>query len=277
MNKIDYYCGYIGIFGKQNVGKSTILNKLIENKVSITSRKPGTTQKNILGIQTKKNYQIIYIDTPGMKLKEKNNYMLRINNKLSLILFVVNKNTWSKLDELILNKIQKLFTSTILVINKIDCITQKIKLLPYIEQVRKKHNFMEIIPISAKFRKNIDILSQKIKEYIPKSKHLFPKKCITNVSSEFIITEIIREKIIRLVGKELPYLIKIKINSYKIDQCHKNYIDAFVIVKNNRHKKIIIGKNGEKIKLYGIKARKEIEKKFNKSIYLKLWVKIYKK
>ncbi|CAL4042588.1 GTPase Era [Buchnera aphidicola (Phyllaphis fagi)] len=274
------YCGYIGIFGKQNVGKSTLLNKIIGSKVSITSCKPGTTINNIIGITTKNNYQTIYIDTPGISIKKEKNFLYKNHNafknkeNLKLIIFIINKTIWSKIDDIILKKIKMFSIPIILVINKIDCINDKTILLPFINTIKNKHNFNAIIPLSAKTEENIKILLKQVKKNIPKSIFDFPKHYKTNSSHLFMISEIIREKLMRFLGQELPYLITVKIDTYKINKLTgKCFIYALIFVKNDRHKKIVIGKKGEKIKYCSMLARKDIEKIIHKSTYLNLWVK----
>ncbi|MCW5197252.1 GTPase Era [Buchnera aphidicola] len=273
------HCGYIGIFGRKNAGKSTLLNKIVGEKISITSRIPGTTINNIIGIKTINNYQTIYIDTPGITTKKnvfflynKNNFLIK-KKKLRLIIFVIHKTQWSEIEDIILKKIKKFLIPIILVINKIDLIDNKKKLLPFINIIKEKYNFLSIIPISAKTQKNISLLLKYIKHNIPKANHDFPHTYTTNSSLVFRISEIIREKFIRFLGQELPYNIKVKIDTYNINYIKKTcFIYALILVNNNRHKKIIIGQKGEKIKLCSILARKNIEKIIQKKIYLKIWV-----
>ncbi|CAL4320500.1 GTPase Era [Buchnera aphidicola] len=271
------YCGKIGIFGKTNVGKSSIFNKIIGNKISIISNKKGTTEKNILGIQTIQNYQLIYIDTPGMQFNKQFQYIknniLKVKKYLSLILFIIEKTHWSTLDEEILNSITKNSIPIILVINKIDCITNKKIILPFIKKINLKHQFMEIVPVSAQTGENIDILINIIQKNIPKDTHQFLKQDQTNISNNFMITEIIREKFLNNLNQELPYLIKIKIKECFIDKNGVYNIYASIFVKNIRHKKIIIGSKGKKIKYCIFLAKKDIQKFLNtKEIILKLKV-----
>ncbi|CAL4042886.1 GTPase Era [Buchnera aphidicola] len=274
----QYYSGIISLIGQSNTGKSSILNRLMEEKISITSHTLHTTQKNIFGIQTKGNYQCIYIDTPGIQKIKKNNNIIdkKIDGTIlnsNIILFVIEHIKWNINDELILNKIKKNNIPKILLINKIDLIKNKKLFLPHIDFLQKKLYFEEIIFVSAKTRENIKKLSEIIKNYLPVSRHIFLKKEKTNYSKKFIISEIIREKIIRNLSQELPYIIKVKIQDW-IKKTEKIVIHALIFVKHASQKKILIGKNGMNIKKFSILARKEIEKKFNIKIFLYLWIKI---
>ncbi|MCW5196493.1 GTPase Era [Buchnera aphidicola (Pemphigus obesinymphae)] len=280
MKNNQYYSGLITIIGKSNTGKSTILNKIMGKKISITSHTLHTTQRNIFGIQTQENYQSIYIDTPGIQ-KTKKKYITNIIDKKidgiifnsNIIIFVVEHIKWNINDEIILNKIRKNSIPTILVINKIDLIKDKKLFLPHVNFLQKKIYFKEIIFVSAKHGENIKKLSDKIKDYLPLASHCFPKEQKTNYSKKFIFSEIIREKIIRNLNKELPYIIKVKIKNL-IHQQEKKIIHALIFVKNINQKKILIGKNGRIVKKFSVLARKEIEKQFNIKVSLYLWIKI---
>lgn len=280
MNKT--YCGYIKIIGKTNVGKSTLINKFLQKKISITSKKKHTTNQEIIGIKTHKKYQLIFVDTPGFEKKEKKFkfYIKKQINKIkidaNLIILVIDNLMWNYQDEIILNELNKLNKPVLLIINKIDIIKNKIDLLPYIEFIKKKKDFVGIIPISAKYKFKINLFKKIFKKYIPKSKHIFSQETTTTHKKKFIISEIIREKLIRFFGDELPYIIYVKID--KIEEKTNNLkIYSSIFVLKSSQKKIIIGKNGKKIKNISILSRKDIEKFFSKKIYLKLWVKIKNK
>ncbi|QCI27173.1 GTPase Era [Buchnera aphidicola] len=277
MKKNITYCGHIGIIGRTNVGKSSILNKLINNKISITSKKSGTTINNIIGIKTIQQYQYIYIDTPGIEIKKKyfKKNILNKNNYLKLIIFVISTIKWLEPEEKILKILKKINISTILVINKIDYINNKKILLPFINKIKKKYNFIAIIPISAKTGENIDALNTIIKNNIPQSKYIYSKNEITPLSKKFLISEIIREKLIRFLNQEIPYLIKVIIESYYIDKFKICNIVASIFTKNLRQKKIIIGKNGKKIKMCHYLSKKDIEKLLNMKVKLYLKIKLF--
>jgi len=274
------YCGYITIIGKANVGKSTLLNKIIGKKISIVSRKKNTTQNNITGVKTQKNYQSIYIDTPGImfdkrknqiKNQEKNFY--KIIKTAILIIFIIDRVNWTEYDEIILNKIKKNKIPIIIIINKIDKIHNKIILLPFIDFLKKKFNFVEIIPTSAKEIKSIISLNNIIKSYLPQKPHVYSKSYITTNSQIFTVSEIIREQLILFLGDELPSIIKVEIEYFNKKEKIILYIRAIIWVKNIRQKGIVIGFNGEKIKKISIISRKKIEKEFHIKTHLLLWVK----
>ncbi|CAL4320480.1 GTPase Era [Buchnera aphidicola (Pterocallis alni)] len=275
MKKCLTYCGYIGLIGKTNVGKSTLLNKIIGKKISITSHKSGTTIKNIIGVKNILQYQLIYIDTPGLQNTygiNCNKTILYHNYHLNLIIFMINKTIWNQLDDLCLKKIKKYNIPTILIINKIDFIKKKTILLPFIQWVRKKYQFISILPLSAKTGENINILLEIIKKNIPSGPHVFPSNYTTNVSKIFMISEIIREKFIRLLHHELPYLIQIKIDSYKVNRLGICNIFATIFVQKDKHKKIIIGVKGKKIKQGNLLARNDIKKYLEQEVNLYIWV-----
>jgi GTP-binding protein Era len=274
VKKRKQYCGYIAIVGKPNVGKSTLINEIIENEISITSKKKNTTQKNILGIKTKQLHQFIYVDTPGIYLNNEKDDSFKIIKSSILILFIVDRTVWKTDDEIVLNKIKKNKIPIICVINKIDKILDKSIILPHINFLLKKINPIEIIPISAKKRENIVLLENLIYPYLPNNNHIFPKKYITTHSLSFSISEIIRQKLIFFLRDELPSIITVKIESIEEKFKKKLYIRAAIYVKHERQKKIIIGKKAEGIKKISIASRLDIEKKINMKIYLIIWVKV---
>ncbi|WP_343182682.1 GTPase Era [Buchnera aphidicola] len=278
MKSQDSYCGKIIIIGQTNVGKSTIINKLLQQKMSITSKKPGTTNQNILFVKTLNKHQFIYIDTPG--INKKYNILLKNNilnhKKMQLILFVINQTFWSEQEEIILKKIKKKLIPIILIINKIDLMKCKKILLPFVEKITAKHQFKHIIPISAKKKKHILILQKMIKKNIPQSNHIYPIRYITNLNKNFFISEFIREKFIKFLNKEIPYLIKIKIDQCYIDKQNIYNIYASLIIPLPRIKKIIIGEKGKKIKNCIFLAKKTIKKYLNQDVKLYVKIKINK-
>ncbi len=276
----ESYCGYIALVGRPNVGKSTLLNRLLGQKISITSRKPQTTRHRILGIRTDKPHQYVYVDTPGIHEKKKN-AMNRLMNKaafyaihdVDVICFVVDGLHFREEDEMVLNEIKKTEVPVILAINKVDKIANKAELLTYIDSIRKRHNFSEIVPISAKGGDNVDSLEETFKSYLPKGPHLFYDHQLTDRSTRFVISEFIREKVFRLSGQELPYATSVEIEKMETDDklCK---IHALILVERDSHKRMIIGKNGTKLKEIGTDARKSIEILLDKKVYLSLWVKV---
>lgn len=276
------YCGLISILGKPNVGKSTLFNKILGKKISITSCKPQTTIQCIKGVHNNDIYQSIYIDTPGINLKTVKNISNIINNpiinniySIKLIIFVVTGNSWDENDRIILNYLKYRAIPVLLVINKIDIIRDKTTLLPYIKCISSKMNFLDIFIISAKTNKYIDKIINKIQNYLPEEKHFYPNNFITDRSQKFFVTEIVREQCLRLLGGEIPYIINIKIEQFIINN-NQYYIKIIIFVKNKNHKKIIVGKKGDKIKKISILSRKNIEKIILAKINLMIWIKTKK-
>lgn len=274
------YCGHVIIVGKANVGKSTLLNNIIGKKISIVSRKKNTTQSNITGIKTEDNYQSIYIDTPGVVFDKNNNQMKHHKNNFyqtiqiaTLIIFIIDRIDWTIHDEIILNEIKKTKIPILIIINKIDKISNKIILLPFINFLKKKIDFIEILPISAKKISNLILLKNIIKSYLPENCHIYPECYVTTNSDFFTVSEIIREQLILFLGDELPSIIKVEIESFKKKEKIALYIKAIIWVKNVRQKSIVIGHNGEKIKKISMISRNNIEKKFYIKTHLVLWVK----
>lgn len=275
------YCGYISIIGKPNVGKSSIINSILKKKVSITSRKSQTTRNNILGIKTTNNKQSIFIDTPGLHIKSKKT-MNKILNKSAqsiiedsdIVLFVMQRLSMIEEDLLIISKLKETNPLTICVINKIDQIDNKQKLLPFIENISSKYNFDSIIPISAKTNQNIDDLVTKIEDNLPENEHIYDEKFIVNSNdNKFMISELIREKIIRNLGDELPHDTFVEIE--EIESKNKTiHISAVIYVNRKSQKHIVIGSNGDLLKKIGKEARQDIENFLNNKVFLKTWVKV---
>ncbi|CAL4320952.1 GTPase Era [Buchnera aphidicola (Chaitophorus populicola)] len=284
MKKIkNQYCGKIIIIGNQNSGKSSLMNKLIGKKISITSKKKNTTRENILGIKTIKNYQFIYIDTPGFENKKniniyKNLKLQNINiNNLKLVILVIDKIIWDINNSYLLNFFNKKNIPNLIVINKIDKIKKKSIILPFIKYLNEKFSQTKIIPVSSKTGDNIKILEKIIKKYIPINKHIFKKNQNNNYSLKFQIHEVIRETIMRYFGDELPYSCKIKIKSIKKNVKKEIIIHAEIYVLYLRQKKIFIGKNGKKIKLCSVISKQKIEKILNTKVHLFIWIRNIKK
>jgi len=269
VNKKEKFCGYITIVGRQNVGKSTFINKIIGKNISIISKKKNTTQTNIIGIKTINSYQFIYIDTPGVY--DNNIKNLKVIKNTNLILFIIDRNIWKKEDEMIFNKIKKINIPIVYIINKIDKLLHKSDILSYINILSKKTDSTEIIPISIKKTKNIVYLEKIIKKYLPKNYHIFPKNYITTNSFEFSISEVIRKQLIIFLRDELPSLLRVKIESIKYE-FKKLHIHAIIYVNNANQKKIVIGHQGNMIKKISMLSRQNIEKQNNKKVYLLIWV-----
>ncbi|WWO96025.1 MAG: GTPase Era [Candidatus Dasytiphilus stammeri] len=274
------YCGFISLIGRTNVGKSTLLNRLIGRKISITSNRKQTTRNRIIGIATEGCYQSIYIDTPGCDSNKKilnilmNSITRRTMRDVSVVIFMVVGTIWTSEDQRVLSLLQNKEIPVILVINKIDIIYNKSLLLPHIQFLNQQKNFIDIIPISAITGFNVDKLAKITRNFLPLSEHIYGPEFFTDQPINFTIAEIIREKLIRVLGDEIPSSLKVKIEKIYVNKDDYCVIYALIMVNRISHKKIIIGINGNKIKNIGIKARCEIEKIMKLKVYLKLWIKV---
>lgn len=288
----DFRSGFVAIVGRPNVGKSTLMNHLLGQKLSITSRKPQTTRHKIIGIDSREHMQAVYVDTPGMHKKE-----VRAINKMmnkaahsalrdvNLVLFVIDGQKWTQNDDLVLEKLVNASMPVILVINKVDTLEDKRAILPLIEQRAKLMQFAEIVPVSALRGSNLDHLRDTIGQYLPFSPPLYAMDQVTDRSERFLASEVIREKIMRQLGEELPYDLTVQIESFKIEEPVMNpktgklkaactYIDATIFVERQGQKAIVIGDKGKKLKQIGMDARADMEKMFEQKIMLTLWVKV---
>jgi GTP-binding protein Era len=279
----EFRCGYITIVGRPNVGKSTLLNSLLDQKLSITSRKPQTTRWHILGIKSGNNYQAVYVDTPGL-LDKKNNALaghmrkevLNSLHSVDIVLFVVESLVWTKDDEYVLELLGKQQTPVILVINKIDKVKGRDKLLPFIEKISQAGKFVEIIPISASIKINIQDLEQCVYSLLPKAAAVYPMDQLTDRNERFYAGEFIREKLMRQLGDEIPYQMAVTVEEFQLKH-GLLHIDAVIWVEKEGQKRIIIGKDGSVLKKAGTAARKDMESMFGNRVYLQTRVKVKKK
>lgn len=280
--KIDQvkHCGYIAIVGRPNVGKSTLLNYILGMKLSITSRKPQTTRHQILGLKTSGNIQAIYVDTPGIHQRRGtaiNKYMNRaatsVLNDVDVILFVVQAKKWTDEDQAIIEKLESVSCPVVLVVNKMDKLEDKKQLLPLIQELSSHYDFTEIIPVSALNGDNVEMLEKKIAPLLPENEHFYPDDQVTDRSTRFLASEIIREKLIRELGQELPYTSTVDIDKFVEDE-DIVHIHATIYVESAGQKAIIIGKKGTRLKSIGTKAREDISKMIDNKVYLNLWVKV---
>lgn len=274
------YCGYIALVGRPNVGKSTLLNCILQQKISITSRKPQTTRHSILGIQTDNEYQYVYVDTPGIHQGSKK-VMNRMMNKtatsvlrdVDVVVLVVDGTHWTDEDEHVLHLIAQSKVPCILAVNKVDKIVEKTQLLPWLETISQRHAFAAIIPLSAKTGVQVDNLQQKLKAFLPEGPHLFGDDQLTDRSTKFLCAELLREKIFRQCGQELPYSTTVDIESYK-DEEKLVRIHALILVDKDNHKRMIIGDKGQKLKEIATSARMDMEKLLGKKVFLQCWCKV---
>jgi GTP-binding protein Era len=280
MIKVDGRCGYIAIVGRPNVGKSTLLNHLLGQKLCITSRKPQTTRHNLLGIKTEGTVQMIFVDTPGIHTNQEraiNRVMNRsaasVISDVDVVIFVVDRFDWSDADEYVARHISNSAVPVIVALNKVDMIDDKTELLPHLEFLASKVNASALIPLSALKKTNLNELEEKIKSFIPEQPHIFPEDQITDRSERFLVAEIVREKITRQLGAEVPYQVTVEIERFRVDG-KITFIDALILVERDGQKKIIIGAKGERIKKIGEQARVDIESLLGCKVMLKTWVKI---
>lgn len=272
--------GYAAIVGRPNVGKSTLMNTLLGEKLSITSPKPQTTRWQILGIKIVDDAQIIFVDTPGIN-REQGRAMNRHLNKLAssvlhdadVIIFMVDASSWRSEDDLVLEKLKHTDKPVILVINKVDLLKDKAELLPTIIRLKEKYSFKTIVPISALDNDNLEALEEVIVDLLPSGPMLFPEDQITDKSIRFQASEIIREKLIQATGEELPYAITVEIEEFK-QEPELTEINAIIWVERQGQKIIVIGKKGARLKKVGTLARHEIETLTGNKVFLRLWVKI---
>ena len=274
------FCGLVALVGRPNVGKSTLLNILLGQKISITSRKPQTTRHRIIGIDTRDQYQAIFVDTPGIhqtQTNAMNRYMNRAATStiadVDVTIFVVDRLSWDEEDELVVQGLMAAKSPVILVLNKIDRLTDKSRLLPHIQSLASVFDWAEVLPLSAKTGYQLDQLREAIYQFLPEQSHLYDADQITDRSERFMAAELIREKLMRQFGDELPYQVAVEIESFN-HQGHMIHINALIWVEREGQKKIIIGRAGEQIKKIGTDARKDIETMTEKKVMLKLWVKV---
>lgn len=272
--------GFVAIVGRPNVGKSTLMNHILGQKISITSSKPQTTRHRILGIKTTEECQVIYVDTPGVHLNAKkamNRYMNRAATssfeEVELILFLVEAGVWTEEDENVLNRLQTVKPPVVLVVNKVDRIKDKEELFPVLEQLSQKMDFASVIPLSALKGSNVKGLEKVVYERLPEGDPVFPEDYVTDRSERFLAAELVREKLMRGLGKELPYSTAVEIESFK-EENGMLRIHALIWVERDSQKRIVIGKSGEKLKEVGKQARLDMEKLFGSKVFLQLWVKV---
>ncbi len=275
-------CGYVAIVGRPNVGKSTLLNYIIGQKLSITADKPQTTRHQILGVKTTEDSQVIYVDTPGIHTGGKkaiNRYMNKaatsITKDVDVIVFIVHALKWTGEDQAVLNKLKESKVPLILAVNRIDWVTDKSRLLPFLQEIQAKHDFSDIIPISALKGTHVNELEELIGKYLPEGEPYFPEDQVTDRSVKFLTAEIIREKLFRELGEELPYQTTVDIESFKEEEGLVR-IHATVLVETKGQKTIVIGKKGDRLKSMSTNARHDIEKLLDSKVFLRVWVKVRK-
>ncbi len=275
----NYRCGYIAIVGRPNVGKSTMMNNLIGAKVSITSRKAQTTRHRITGIQTKDNTQFVYIDTPGFQTRHANALNRNLNRTVTttltaadVILFVIEADKFGPADKQVLDLLPAK-VPCILVVNKADKVKDKAILMPFVQSVFSQHNFVATVPVSATLGFQLDHLEQEIKRYLPVNPPMFAEDDITDRSEKFLAAEIVREKLFRLVGDELPYTSTVIVEKFEQEGALRRVFVA-ILVERDGHKSMVIGNKGAKLKEISTQSRLDMEKLFDSKVYLEIWIKV---
>ena len=275
----NFRCGYIAIVGRPNVGKSTLMNQLIGAKVSITSRKAQTTRHRITGIQTLDDAQFIYVDTPGFQTRHSNALNKTLNKTVTntlisadVILYLVEAGTFGPADQQVIELLPT-DVPVVLVINKSDRVKDKAALMPFAQEVSGKHNFAAIVPVSAKLRFQLDALQAEIKRFLPENAPIFGPDDITDRSEKFLASEIVREKLFRLVGDELPYTSTVLIEKFE-QEGDLRRIFAAILVERDTHKSMVIGNKGARLKEVSTQSRLDMEKLFGGPVYLEIWIKV---
>lgn len=275
----NFRCGTVAIVGRPNVGKSTLLNHILGLKLAITSRKAQTTRHRLLGIHTTENTQFIFVDTPGFQQKHLNALNKSLNktvtqvlNEVDVVLFVIEPMKLGEADEKVLSLLPK-DKPVILVVNKADLMGDKNNLLPLIQDFDLLHPFVSIVPVSAKKNLYLDDLLEAIREQLPEQAAVYEADELTDKNERFLAAELIREKIFRLLGDEIPYSIAVEIEKFEMDKKLRR-ISAAIIVDKDSQKPMLIGKGGAKLKQISTEARQDMEKLFGGKVFLETWVKV---
>lgn len=277
---IETRCGFVAIVGRPNVGKSTLLNHLLQQKISITSRKPQTTRHRITGIRTEGNVQVVYVDTPGLHKEQKkalnramNATVLDVLKDVDVVLFVVERLIFNDEDQMVLDALKKIDVPVLLLINKCDQIENRERLLPHLQRLSDLREFAEIIPVAVLTGHNLETVQQCVAKYLPTGPFMFPEDQVTDRSSRFLAAELIREKITRQLGDELPYEVTVEIEKFAMEGAVL-HIHGLILVDKPGQKQIIIGNAGDRLKMIGKAARLDMEQAFDNKVMLHLWVKV---
>jgi len=274
------YAALVAIVGRPNVGKSTLLNQLVGQKVSITSKKPQTTRHRIVGIDTRDNYQTVYVDTPGLHIEEKRAINQLMNKAaassildVEFVLFVVEGTRWTDDDQMVLNRLIAAKKPVVLVVNKVDLYRDKDTLLPHLQWLGSQLNFVDVVPLSAETGDNVAALRAVVQKHLPPCEFFFPDDYVTDRSMRFMAAEIVREKLMRFLGDELPYSVTVEIERFKWEEKHY-HIAALVLVERDSQKKMVIGNKGERIKTIATEARLDMAAMLEQPVFLQVWVKV---
>ena len=278
----DFRSGYVAVIGRPNVGKSTLINALVGEKVSITSKKPQTTRDRIMGVLTTEDAQYIFVDTPGFQTKHSSELLNRMNKSVKsslsdvdVVVMVIESTGWKPEDEEVLKLLPHDAKNVILAINKTDEVKESEVILPLIQESMKKFPFADVVPVSAEKNRQLDVLLQVIRKFLPEGDKLFEDDIYTDKSPRFLAAEIIREKAFRLLGDELPYGVAVMIDKWE-ENDQGARIFATLIVNRESHKGIVIGEKGSKLREISRLAREDISAMLGKKVYLEVWVRVRK-
>jgi GTP-binding protein Era len=276
----EHRCGFVALVGRPNVGKSTLLNRLVGQKISITSRRPQTTRHRILGIRSGAGAQIIFVDTPGLHARQTRAMSRYLNRAaadslqdVDVVVFVVEGTRWREDDDWVLEKLEGVTCPVVVAINKLDRVEDKTALLPYLQSLAAKRDFAALIPVCARTGEQLDALEAAVRSHLPQSPALFPADQVTDRSERFLAAELVREKLFRKLGEEIPYGLTVEIERFR-EERGILHIHALVWVEKSRHKAIVIGAGGERLRAVGREAREDMERAFGQKVFLQLWVKV---
>jgi len=279
---MSYHSGYAVLAGRPNVGKSTLLNRLLGQKVAITSHKPQTTRHRIMGIRSEDDGQIVFVDTPGIHDrgdKAMNFYLNRTAHSalqdVDLVLFVVQAMAWTEEDERVLKAIKKADIPTIAAVNKVDLVSRKEELLPFMQDLAARHEFVEMVPVSAHDGDNVEALAEAVMKRLPAGEAIFPDDQISDRSERFFAAELLREQLIRRYHQELPYAVTVEIERFE-EQDGRYNIGAVIWVERDSQRVILLGKGGLAMKETATAARKAMNDFFQTRVHLEVWIKVKK-
>ena len=279
---MSYHSGYAVLAGRPNVGKSTLLNRLLGQKVAITSHKPQTTRHRIIGIRSEGDGQIVFVDTPGIHDrgdKAMNFYLNRTAHSalqdVDIVLFVVQAMAWTEEDERVLKAIKKAGIPTIAAVNKVDLVSKKEELLPFMQDLAARHEFVEMVPVSAHDGDNVEALAETVMKRLPAGEAIFPDDQISDRSERFFAAELLREQLIRRYHQELPYAVTVEIERFE-EQDGRYNIGAIIWVERDSQRVILLGKGGLAMKETATAARKAMNDFFQTRVHLEVWIKVKK-
>ena len=273
--------GHVALVGRPNVGKSTLMNRILGQKIAIATPKPQTTRHRILGIHTTGDAQIVFVDTPGLHGnagKAMNRYMNRAAaaaiGEVDVVAFLVDGLTWTDEDEAVLQRLQQAERPTVLVVNKVDRISAKNRLFPHLERLAERMTFVAVVPLSALKGDNVDALEKALRPHLPHRDRFYPEDQITDRSERFLAAELIRERLMLALNREVPYALSVEIEAFKREEAGRLNIAAVIFVEREGQKRIVIGKGGANLKRVGRAARLEMNRVFEGKVHLELWVKV---